>query len=160
MKHIVLYAALAVVAGLAFANLYNSVVDVPTWQRDVPLSVQQARDYFRSANPGNFYRVFSPVAQILLLTSVVLFWKQGKGTRMALVAALVLAVVADAFTFGYFYPRNAILFTPTSDIGSPLIIASVNEWARMNWLRTAVVLASFTSAAVGLHRSYAIPSFR
>ena len=154
MKRIVLFAALALIAGLAFTNMYTSMVDVPNWQRDHPTSIQQARDYFATANPGNFFRVFAPMAQVLTLAGLILFWKRGRGFRMAWGAALILAVIADVLTFGYFYPRNAIIFMNDMNGQTEAIRAAVGEWASMNWLRTLIVFASFTCGAVGLHRTY------
>lgn len=154
MKRIVLYAALALIAGLAFTNMYNSIVDVPNWQRDPPISIQQAHDYFATANPGNFFRMFSPMAQVLTLAGLILFWKRGRGFRIAWGAALILAVIADVLTFGYFYPRNAILFMNDTNGQTEAIRAAVDEWASMNRLRTFIVFVSFACAAVGLHRTY------
>ena len=43
------------------------MVDAPNWGRDVPASIVAARDYFIVKNPGSFFRVISPVNQVLAL---------------------------------------------------------------------------------------------
>lgn len=155
MKRILLYAALAVIAGLFFVNLYNSLVDVPNWQRDIPTSIQQVRSYMATATPANFFRPFAPVAQVLTLLGLILFWKRGPSFRLPWGAALVLVLLGDALTFGYFYPRNAIIFYNDMAGHTAEIQSAVDQWAAMNWVRSAIVLGALIGACIGLHRTYA-----
>lgn len=154
MKRIVLYATMAVIAGLFFANVYNSIVDVPNWQRDMPVSVQETRAYMATSNPGVFFRTFSPMAQILALAGLLLFWKRGNAFRYAWGACVLLSVLGDVFTFGYFYPRNDIIFINEMSGQTEAIRAAVNEWAAMNWFRSLLVLSAFVAGSIGLHRTY------
>jgi hypothetical protein len=125
-------------AGLLFVNIYNSVVDAPNWGSDLPRSIETARDYFRVANPGTFFRLFSPAHQLITLVALILCWRAGKPVRYFLAAALVIAVAADAFTFGYFYPRLAIIFgEPVNDID--MIRNAWAGWSSMNWVRSAII---------------------
>jgi hypothetical protein len=137
IRSILLGLSAAVAAGLLFVNLYNSLVDAPNWGADLPTSITVARQYFSVANPGSFFRIVSPVNQILALVGVVLCWRTN---RYLALGSLVLAVVADAFTFGFFYPRNEIMFINDIDINA--IQIAWKEWSTMNWLRTTICAAN------------------
>jgi hypothetical protein len=121
----------AVAAGLLFVNLYNSIVDAPNWGADLPNSITAARSYFTVANPGNFFRMVSPLNQILALAAVVICWKKN---RYIALGSLALAVLADVLTFGYFYPRNEIMFSAPMD--ETAIRAAWEQWSSMNWVRS------------------------
>ncbi|HWB94983.1 MAG TPA: DUF1772 domain-containing protein [Puia sp.] len=155
MKTQLLYASIAIAAGLTFVNLYNSLVDVRSWGSDIPASIINARAYFRSVNPGTFFRFFSPLNQLVALVCVILFWKTAPSIRTTLIAALVLYILADVLTFAYFYPRNSILFMGAAPDKS--ILENVwRQWSRMNWVRTAIVFAGLILSMISLHRSYSI----
>jgi hypothetical protein len=128
-------------AGLMFANIYTSIVDAVSWGSDLPTSILTARDYYKAVNPGNFFRIFSPLNQLLALISLVACWKMGLKVRYLCAAALVMAVGADALTFGYFYPRNEIMFNaPIGEINA--IRSAWEQWTTMNWFRTALGAAN------------------
>src|SRR5258708_12050626 len=110
MKTIALFASISIASGLMFANVYTSLVDAKSWGSDIPGSIAVAREYFKTVNPANFFRIFSPLNQVLALAVLVLFWKSSSRIRMCLAAALVLYVLTDVITFPYFYPRNEIMF--------------------------------------------------
>jgi hypothetical protein len=133
IRLILLGLAAATAAGLLFVNLYNSIVDAPNWGADLPNSVLAARQYFTAANPGNFFRIMSPLNQVLALAAVIVCWKQN---RYIALASLVVAVLADVLTFGYFYPRNEILFVAPMDENA--IRLAWEQWSGMNWFRTTL----------------------
>jgi hypothetical protein len=143
IRPILLGVSAAVAAGLLFVNLYNSTVDAPNWGADLPNSIAAARNYFTVANPGNFFRIVSPLNQVLALAAVILSWKNN---RYIALGSLVLAVLADALTFGYFYPRNEIMFSGPMD--QTAIRAAWEQWSAMNWLRSAICLANTSLALV------------
>jgi hypothetical protein len=74
---------------------------------------------------------------LVLITS----WKLGGTTRGLAAAALGLGVLADAFTFGYFYPRNQVMFTEVID--TTAMTQAWAEWSRMNHVRSLLVLGVF-----------------
>jgi len=156
MKTYVLYVSIALAAGLVFVNFYNSLVDVKAWGADIPSSIMSARSYFKVVNPGVFFRWFSPLNQIVALACLILFWKTTPSLRWTLAAALVLYILADVFTFAYFYPRNAILFMGDGTQDGDTLGRVWGEWSRMNWLRTGVVLAGLILSMISLHRSYRV----
>ena len=56
-------------------SIYNTVVDAKSWSSDIPASIQTARDYFQHVDPRRFYEVAGPVNLILIVLTLILFWK-------------------------------------------------------------------------------------
>src|ERR671911_601416 len=112
LKPILLGASAATAAGLLFVNVYTSVVDAPNWGANLPHSIEAARAYFTVANPGTFFRVASPLNQLLAVVAVILTWRNG---RYIALSVLLTAVLADVMTFAYFYPRNEVMFLAPVD---------------------------------------------
>src|SRR3954470_12856062 len=104
MKTIFLFASISIAGGLLFVNLYTSLVDARSWGSDIPNSIATAREYYKTVNPGNFFRLFSPVNQLLGLLVLILFWRSSPSIRLCLGIAFVLYILGDALTFAYFYP--------------------------------------------------------
>jgi len=139
MKKTILILSAIVASGILFVNVYTSVVDAQNWGRDIPASLIDAREYFRAANPGTFFRVISPVNQLLTLLALVICWSAGKKVRIYCGIALLCAVASEALTFAYFYPRNAIMFTDTLDMNAENLKAVWSQWTTMNWCRSAII---------------------
>lgn len=154
MKQILLFTSIALASGLLFTNIYNSMIDAKSWGSDIPHSIETARNYFKIVNPGNFFRIFSPLNQILALIVLIVFWKVYPTTRIYLGAALILYVIGDVFTFAYFYPRNEIMFKETQLNGIENIRNAWIGWNTMNWLRSLIVLAGIIFSFIGLHKFY------
>jgi hypothetical protein len=156
MKQIFLFASISVACGLLFANMYTSLIDSRSWGADIPNSIAITRQYFRTVNPGNFFRMFSPVNQALGIIVLILFWKKSPSIRLSLGAALVLYLLAEGLTFGYFFPRNDIIFrhAQLSDVG--LLKKTLSEWTTMNWVRSGILLTGIVFSFLSLHKIYAI----
>lgn len=137
IRLILLGLSAATAAGLLFVNLYNSMIDAPNWGADLPNSLMIARQYFTVVNPGNFFRIISPLNQVLALFAVIVCWKFGNERYLAL-GSLVLAILADVLTFGYFYPRNEILFAAPIETSMDTIRLAWEQWSTMNWFRSAM----------------------
>lgn len=152
MKKIILFVSLIWASGILMTNVYNSLIDAKAWGSDIPNSILAARQYFKSVDPGDFYRVFSPINQVLGLLSVILFWKAGRNIRLVLIGAFVLYFAADVFTFAYFYPRNDIMFRETMELEK--IRNAWEGWTTMNWLRTLMVAAGVFGTAYSLNASF------
>src|SRR4051794_34759945 len=99
MRSIVLAISICLASGVLLVNVYTSVVDARSWGADIPNSISAAREYFKSANPGDFFRVASPLNQVFALAALVLFWKTSSTVRLYLGVALVAYVLADLLTF-------------------------------------------------------------
>jgi hypothetical protein len=141
IRIILLSLSAATAAGLLFVNVYNSVVDAANWNAALPDSIMAAREYFKVASPGTFFRIVSPAGQVLALGTLIACWNYGRLRYIAL-GTLVLAVFADLLTFGYFYPRLDIMFSAPLESGSQLIQRAVIQWSSMNWFRSAMCAAN------------------
>ena len=154
MKLIILFASIAVASGILFVNLYTSLVDVKSWGSDIPNSIATSRDYFKVVNPGTFFRLFSPLNQVLGLLTLILFWQSSPTIRLYLGAALLLYVLGDAFTFAYFYPRNDLMFKTASLTEVDLLRKTVADWSMMNWLRSLVIMAGLICSFLSLPKIF------
>jgi len=141
MKRTILILSAIVASGILFVNVYTSVVDAQNWGRDIPASLIAAREYFLAANPGTFFRVASPINQLLTLLALIICWRAGKKVRIYCGIALLCAVAGEALTFAYFYPRNAIMFTAPLDTNAEALRAVWSQWTTMNWFRSAIIAA-------------------
>jgi len=137
-KRIIISIGIVLASGLLFVNLYTSIVDVTSWGGDVPRSAQVAGEYFKNVNPGHFFRIFSPMNQLVGLLLLIVCWKLGKQARWLCAGALLAALVAESLTFMYFYPRNEIILGQGQDAAA--VAQAVKEWAAMNWVRSGLVL--------------------
>jgi hypothetical protein len=154
MKKIVLFSSISLASGLLFANLYTSLIDARSWGADIPNSITAAREYFKIVNPGNFFRIFSPINQGLGIVALILFWKASPVIRLSLGIALVLYLLAEGLTFGYFFPRNDIMFRNAQLTDVDLLKKTWSEWNTMNWVRTGILFVGVCFSWVSLHRIY------
>jgi len=138
LRKLSLALAISLAAGLLFTNIYTSVVDARNWGANIPASIQTARDYFKTTNPGTFYRIFSPANQVAGLLALILCWRAGKKARLYCAIAFLFAVGTDMLTFAYFYPRNDIMFKSSLVTNLDAIKAAWGQWSFMNWLRSLI----------------------
>lgn len=157
MKKIFLYLSIAFLSGMAFSNMYNSIVDTTSWISNVPYSVTTFRHYFHSVNAGNFFRIFSPINQLLALLSLVLFWKTSGKIRLFLGIAFVLAVLTDVLTFSYFYPRNDMIMNLPIEGNTEKLLDILKQWRFMNWIRTSMLFIGLICSCAALDRIYKFP---
>jgi hypothetical protein len=156
MKQIFLFASISVACGLLFSNIYTSLIDARSWGSDIPNSIATTREYFKTVNPGNFFRMFSPVNQLLGIIVLILFWKTSLSIRLSLGVALVLYLLAEGLTFGYFFPRNDIMFRNAQLTDVDLLRKTLSEWTRMNWVRSGILLTGIFFSFLALHKIYGV----
>jgi uncharacterized membrane protein len=156
MKTIILFASIVIASGLFLTNMYSSLIDARSWGSDIPHSIATAREYFKMVNPGNFFRIFSPLNQLLGIIALVLFWKTSPEIRLQLGIALLMYLVAEGLTFGYFYPRNDIMFKTAALTDVELLKKTWSQWNNMNWVRTAVLLTGIIFSSLSLHKWYSL----
>ena len=156
MSNIVLFVSIAVANGLLFANVYTSMVDAKSWGSDIPNSIASAREYFKSVTPANFFRIASPINQVLALLALILFWKSSTTIRLTLGAALAMYILTDVMTFAYFYPRNDIMFKTAQLTDITSLREAWSGWSSMNWVRSAILLAGVTLSFLSLHEIYSL----
>ncbi|HEY1869640.1 MAG TPA: DUF1772 domain-containing protein [Chitinophagaceae bacterium] len=154
LKIIFLFASILVASGLLMTNMYNSIVDAKAWGYNIPASIQTTREYFKAVNPGNFFRIFSPLNQVLSLLVLILFWKSSSAIRLYLGLAFIFYVTADILTFAYFYPRNDILFKGAQLADVELLRTTSKQWVQMNWVRSSIVLIGVFFSFLALHKIY------
>jgi hypothetical protein len=152
IKKAILFLSILVASGILMTNIYTSIVDATSWGSNIPESLQTAREYFKVVNPGTFFRIFSPLNQVLALVALVLFWKSAPASRKFLAAALVMYVITDVFTFAFFYPRNDIMFVNGTD--TAVMAKAWSEWNTMNWVRSLVIFTGVCCSFVGMEKVY------
>ena len=140
-------------AAVLSVNVYTSIVDARSWSAHIPDSILTARDYFKIVNPGTFFRKASPLNQILTLAALVVCWKSGRKARLYFGLALLLAVLTDALTFAYFYPRNEILFRAAQS-NVDVFTKICAEWSAMNWVRSGILACGLVCSMKGLDAYY------
>src|SRR5262245_63817420 len=90
MKKWVLFVSILCASGLTLVSIYNTVVDAKSWGSDIPASIQTARDYYLHADPRCFYGVVGPINLLLILLTLILFWKHGVMLRIYFGGSFVL----------------------------------------------------------------------
>lgn len=154
MKNVVLFMSISLASGLLLTNVFTSLMDAKSWGSDIPNSIATAREYFKVVSPANFFRLFSPLNQVLALLTLILFWKSSPSTRLFLGVALVMYVLADVLTFAYFYPRNDIMFKTAALTDVDTLKKAWSEWSSMNWVRTAILVVGVFCSFLSLHKIY------
>jgi hypothetical protein len=154
MKKTVLFASICLASGLLFTNLYTSLIDWRSVGSDIPNSIAIAREYFKTVNPGNFFRMFSPMNQALGIIVLIMFWKASPSIRLCLGAALAMYLLAEGLTFEYFFPRNNILFRDARLTDIDLLKKTWSEWNTMNWVRSGILLIGIFFSFLSLHKIY------
>jgi len=155
MKKLVLFLSIICGSGLTMVSIYNTVVDAKSWSSDIPASIQTARDYFQHVDPRRFYEVAGPVNLILIVLTLILFWKDSVPLRFYFAASFACYAAILILTLAYFIPRDLILFTwSISDHVEQLRTASA-QWSAMNWIRSLLGLAGVLFSFKGLDTHYA-----
>lgn len=145
-KQILLCLSIILLGALFGGSLYDSIVMAPNYRIGIPQSLEHVREFMAAANPGSFFRVISPLTQVSILISLILGWRRPAGRKRWLIAALLLIVAGDVFTFTFHYPRNAILFHDPMHTPSEVLERAAREWAYGNYLRILLVGAALICA--------------
>jgi Domain of unknown function (DUF1772) len=154
MKKLIPFLSIICGSGLTMVSIYNTVVDAKSWGSDIPASIEAARDYFQHVDPRRFYEVAGPVNLVLIVLTLILFWKESVSLRFYFAASLASYAAILILTLTYFVPRNLILFTwPISDHLEQIRTASA-QWSAMNWIRSLLGLAGVLFSFKGLDGYY------
>jgi hypothetical protein len=153
MKKVCAFISLVFMTAVLAVNVYNSVVDARSWGASIPDSILTARSYFKAVNPGTFFRVASPINQLFALAALILCWKSGNRVRLYFGLAFLLAVLGEALTVAYFFPRNGLLFSGTEG-NVEVLTKAWSEWSRMNWVRTLIIAFGIMCSMKGLDSLY------
>ena len=146
LKNILLLGAIVALAAVFGGSLYETSVNAPNFNANIPESLEHYRLFISVKNPGNFFRVVAPAAQILVLISLLLNWKRPVGRRWWLFATAVFIISVDIITFTVHYPRNALMFTAPMTVPVEILQKAAAEWLLWNYARVALVLGAFLSS--------------
>jgi hypothetical protein len=141
--------ALLGLALLLGATLYESVVMAPNYERDVPTSLELARRFFQRTTPAHYFRIITPITQLLLLASLVASW-QLAAARWRWLAALAILLLLDFITFAFHYPRLAIMFKMAMPEDPERLGRAAREWSLGNILRAVLLVGAFLAALQAL----------
>jgi hypothetical protein len=158
VKKLILFLSIICASGLTMVTIYNSVVDAKSWSSDLPASIQTARDYFQHVDPRRFYEVAGPVNLILIVLTLILFWKDSVPPRFYFATSLSCYAGILILTLAYFIPRNLILFTGSISDHLEQIRTASAQWSAMNWIRSLLGLAGVLFSFKGLDTYYATRS--
>ena len=155
MKKLILFLSITCGSGLTMVSIYNTVVDAKSRSSDLPASIQTARDYFQHVDPRRFYEVAGPVNLVLILLTLILFWKDSFSLRYYFAASLASYAAILILTLAYFFPRNLILFTWSISDHIEQIRGASAQWSAMNWIRSLLGLVGVLFSFKGLDTYYA-----
>ncbi|PYM00112.1 MAG: hypothetical protein DMF19_10695 [Verrucomicrobia bacterium] len=116
--------------------------------------MQAARDYFQHVDPRRFYEVAGPVNLVLIVLTLILFWKDSASLRFYFAASFACYAAILILTLAYFVPRNLILFTWSISDHLEQIRTASAPWSAMNWLRALLGLAGVLFSFKGLDAYY------
>lgn len=156
MKKAILFTSVALASGILFANVFNSLVISDAARSDIPNSIVAAREYFKTVNPGDFFKIFSPLTQVFTLLSLILFWKTGKSVRLFLGIALLCSISGDILAFTYFHPRNDLMYLSQPILDTETLKTISSEWSSMNWVRSFILLIGVTFSFLAIDKVYAL----
>jgi hypothetical protein len=140
--HVLLVLALLAIALLLGATVYESVVMAPNYERDIPDSINTARAFLTRTTPARFFRVISPVTEVLLALSALVGWST-RTTRMSAGGALLVLILLDVITFTFHYPRLAIMFKSVQPIDADRVRRAARQWAQGNIVRAVLLAGAF-----------------
>ena len=135
-------------------SIYNTIIDAQSWGSNIPTSIQTARDYFRHVDPRRFFTVAGPVNLILIVLTLILFWKDSVKIRVYFATSSALYATIVMLTLVYFVPRDLILFTSSIPDHIEEIRMAAPQWSHMNWLRSLLGLVGVLFSFRGLDTYY------
>lgn len=154
MKKVIVLASVSFASGILFVNIYNSLVNAVAVESNIPASIIATREYFKTVNPGDFFKIFSLFTQVLALLSLIIFWRRSSRVRLFLGMAFLCYFLADVFTFIYFHPRNDIMFVSEKMPDTETLKRLAAEWSSMNWVRSLIVFLGIVFSFLGIDKIY------
>ena len=130
--------------GVVFgAGLYEARIVVPLWASSPPQSL-------RSPDSGRkFWALVTTIALTLLtLASLVAAWHTEGPRRGWWFAAVAVIIVERISTFSYFIPT--MLRLQRTAMAEAEIKARMTQWARLNYLRSALTFGAWMAALKAL----------
>ena len=133
--------------GIAFgAGLYEGRIGLPQWLSQGPDSVLHWNaQAAQRDNTGIRFWVFVTTVPLTLLTlaNLLAAWRAAGPVRRWWLTSAVAALADRIFTFAYFIPTMVGLMEAPD---SPEAVATAVQWANLNYVRHALVLAAWLAA--------------
>src|SRR5687768_1650401 len=137
----------AVVVGAA---IYEHVAVVPRWSAAPPASLSMFQGKY-GLDPAPFWMYIHPVTLLLLVASLILFWKTGR--RQHLLINSIGYVVILVITFAHFVPELiAITRTAWSEEVDPALVKRAKLWETLSLVRLSVLVVLAIVLFLGLTR--------
>jgi hypothetical protein len=156
MKKLILFLSIISASGLLMITIYNLVVDFKSWGADIPASIQTARNYYSQVDPRIFFQIIAPINQVLILLTIILFWKDSISLRIYFSISFLLYAIIGILTVIYFVPRDIIIFTSPIEGHTEQIKTALSQWRDMQWLRSLLGLVGILFTFKGLDTFYKI----
>jgi hypothetical protein len=134
--------AIAVLLG---ATIYEAVVMAPNYEHAIPESIELARRFLTRRTPAHFFRVTSPLAQVLALGCALASWRTPMA-RWMLLGTLGILLLTDVVTFTYHYPRLRIMFKDPMPRDPERLRRAAREWTIGNYGRLALLVLAALAA--------------
>ena len=126
----------AVVIGAA---VYEHLAVVPRWAAAPPVSLSMFQGPY-GLNPGIFWQMIHPVTLLLMIFSLVVFWKASR--KKNIVITLISYVIILIITAIYFVPELLeITGTPYSKIVDEALIKRAKLWEVLSIIRMFILIA-------------------
>ncbi len=132
--------------GIAFgAGVYEHRILTPDWITDDGSRSHWNAQAARRDNTGLRFWAYVTTGPLTLLTSasLVVAWRASGPERGWWVVSALIVLVDRVLTFGYFIPTMVGLMNGPDSAAS---VAEATRWARLNYLRHALVLAGWLAA--------------
>jgi hypothetical protein len=120
------------------AAIYEHVAVVPQWSAAPPASLSMFQGKY-GLNPAPFWMSIHPITLLLLIASIILFWKTG--SRQHLLITSIGYVMILVLTFTFFVPElMAIIRTAWSEEVVPALVKRAKLWETLSLVRLAILI--------------------
>ncbi|MFD2574419.1 hypothetical protein ACFSUS_27540 [Spirosoma soli] len=134
------------------ANLFDIIVNEVNLIKGFPNSVEYVRKYWAYRNPGDFYKIITPLYVLVTLVALAVFWDVTYERRYLLLGALLAYGATQAITVIYFFPQNAILREGRLEEVEKLFTQFATTRLYLDLLRNLLTLTASVLALVALTR--------
>ena len=123
-------AALALMASFG-GGLFDVLVNEENLVRGFPDSVTHVRNYWKYRNPGDFYKVLSPVFGLSALAATIWYRADAGGRQWLVLGAIGCFALTQIITVVYFFPSNKIL--REAPVDEAVAMMQRSRKARLYW---------------------------
>lgn len=136
-------------------NLFDVIVSEHNLVRGFPDSIATVRKHYQYSNPGDFFKLFSPIYGLTVLLALLAFWDLDYGRRWLIVGSIVSYLITQAITVLYFFPQNRLLREGPIDEVARLFSEFSRTRTNLDILRNLLTLTAGVLLLVALSRPIA-----